>query len=154
LRRGKTYEVSPPMSNHTTTIAVSLRSSFADQKKNFQELESYSGQTAGSSGWTIIAFGGAATLPPCRTYEPRHTLPGGVRFVRCGLSIGRMIMGHEAKKYLGYAQECVRQAEQAHTQERRGKLIELARVWMAAAVNEEAAKRKGLSPSGLPRIAS
>jgi hypothetical protein len=65
-----------------------------------------------------------------------------------------MIMGHEAKKYLGYAQECVRQAEQAHTQERRGKLIELARVWMAAAVNEEAAKRKGLSPSGLPRIAS
>jgi hypothetical protein len=45
-------------------------------------------------------------------------------------------MGHEAKKYLGYARECARQAEQAHTEERRGKLIELARVWMAAAANE------------------
>src|SRR5258708_19996668 len=87
------------MSNHTTTIAVSLRSSFADQKKNFQELESYSGQTAGSSGWTIIAFGGAATLPPCRTYEPRHTLPGGGPFVRCGLSIRPIIIWHEATKH-------------------------------------------------------
>ena len=62
-------------------------------------------------------------------------------------------MGHEARKYLGYARECVRQAEQAPTQERRGRLIELARVWMAAANNEEAAKRKGPSPSGLPRVA-
>jgi hypothetical protein len=65
-----------------------------------------------------------------------------------------MIMGHEAKKYLGYARECVRQAEQALTQERRGKLIELARVWMAAALNEEAAKRKRLSPGGLSPIES
>jgi transposase len=50
--------------------------------------------------------------------------------------------------------ECARQAGQAHTEERRGKLIELARVWMVAALNEEAAKRKRPSPSGLPRIAS
>jgi hypothetical protein len=64
------------------------------------------------------------------------------------------IMGHEAKKYFAYARECVRQAEQAQTEERRGKLIELARVWMAAAANEEAARRKGPSTSGLPRIAS
>jgi hypothetical protein len=64
-----------------------------------------------------------------------------------------MVMGHEAKKYLGYARECVRRAEQAPTEERRGKLIELARVCMAAALNEEAAKPKGPSPSGLPRIA-
>jgi len=65
-----------------------------------------------------------------------------------------MIMGHEAKKYLGYARECARQAEQEATQERRDKLIELARVWMAAAVNEEAAKRERPLPFGLPRIAS
>jgi hypothetical protein len=62
-------------------------------------------------------------------------------------------MGHEAKKYLGYARECARQAGQAHTEVRRGKLIALARVWMAAAVNEEVAKRKGPSPSGLPPVA-
>src|SRR5260221_14776648 len=101
------------MSNHTTTIAVSLRSSFADQKKNFQELESYSGQTAGSSGWTIIAFGGAATLPPCRTYEPRHTLPGGVRFAPLGASIRRLIMGQGVKHDFGQAKGGVRQAGQA-----------------------------------------
>jgi len=45
------------------------------------------------------------------------------------------IMGHEANKYFAYARECVRQAAQAQTEERRGKLIELARVWMAAAAN-------------------
>jgi hypothetical protein len=77
-------------------------------------------------------------------------------FILCGadsFQSRRMIMGHEAKKYLGYARECVRQAEQAHTEERRGKLVELARIWMAAALNEEAAKRKRPSPSGLPSIA-
>jgi ribosomal protein L20 len=63
-------------------------------------------------------------------------------------------MGHEANKYFAYARECVRQAEQAQTAERRGKLIELARIWMAAAANEEAIRRKGLSTSSLPRIAS
>jgi len=64
-----------------------------------------------------------------------------------------MIMGHEANKYLGYARECIKQAEQAPTEERRGKLTELARVWMAAALNEEAAIRKRPSPSGASRIA-
>jgi len=63
------------------------------------------------------------------------------------------IMGHEANKYFAYARECVRQAAQAQTEERRGKLIELARVWMAAAANEEAVRRIGPSTSRLPRIA-
>ena len=66
---------------------------------------------------------------------------------------GRMIMGYEANKYLGYARESIKQAEQAPTEERRGKLTELARVWMAAALNEEAAIRKRPSPSGASRIA-
>jgi len=30
-------------------------------------------------------------------------------------------MGHEANKYFAYARECVRQAEQAQTEERRDK---------------------------------
>jgi hypothetical protein len=87
--------------------------------------------------------------------NPTTCFPVG--FILCGagsVSVGCIAMGHEAKKYLGYARECARQAGQAHTEERRGKLIELARVWMAAALNEEAAKRKRPSPSGLPRIAS
>ena len=63
-------------------------------------------------------------------------------------------MRHEVNKYFAYARECVRQAEQEQTEERRGKLIELARVWMAAAANEEAARRKGPSTFGSPRIAS
>jgi len=63
------------------------------------------------------------------------------------------IMGHEANKYFAYARECVRQAAQAQTEERRGKLIEMARVWMAAAANEEAVRRNGPATSRLPRIA-
>jgi hypothetical protein len=38
----------------------------------------------------------------------------------------------EAKKYHGYAPECVRLAGRAETPELRDKLIELARVWMDA----------------------
>jgi hypothetical protein len=51
----------------------------------------------------------------------------------------RVTVGREAKKYLDYARECVKQAEEAHTQERRDKLIELARVWTQAALAEQAA---------------
>jgi hypothetical protein len=47
-------------------------------------------------------------------------------------------MGREAKKYLAYARECVRQAEAAASAERRDKLMELARVWMTAALSEQA----------------
>ena len=43
----------------------------------------------------------------------------------------------EAKKYHGYARECVRLAGRAETPELRDKLIELARVWMDAALTEE-----------------
>jgi hypothetical protein len=43
----------------------------------------------------------------------------------------------EAEKYWDYARECVKQAEKAHTQERRDKLIELARVWTQAALSEQ-----------------
>lgn len=46
-------------------------------------------------------------------------------------------MPSEAKKYFGYARECVRLAGHAETTEARNKLIDLARVWMQAGVNEE-----------------
>ena len=123
-------------------------------EKNFRALELYSRQTAGPLD-PIIGFRQGKTLPllaESRT-PPRVPGRGSCCAVRARFQFGRTVMGHEARKYLGYARECVRQAEQAPTQERRGRLIELARVWMAAASNEEAAKRKGPSPSGLPRVA-
>jgi hypothetical protein len=46
-------------------------------------------------------------------------------------------MPSEAKKYFGYARECVRLAGHAETTEARSKLIDLARVWMQAGLNEE-----------------
>jgi hypothetical protein len=57
-------------------------------------------------------------------------------FILCGagsLSIRMYECGKRPRSTSANARECVRQAEQAPTQERRGKLIELARVWMAAA---------------------
>ena len=44
---------------------------------------------------------------------------------------------YEAKKYHGYARECLRLAETADKPDTREKLIELSRVWMEAALNEE-----------------
>jgi hypothetical protein len=43
----------------------------------------------------------------------------------------------EAKKCHVYARECLRQAEAADTPDARERLIELSRVWMEAALNEE-----------------
>ena len=41
-------------------------------------------------------------------------------------------MSWQAKKYRGYAIECVRLAKHADSIEKRNKLLELARVWMDA----------------------
>jgi hypothetical protein len=46
-------------------------------------------------------------------------------------------MGSETAKYLGYARECLKQAEEAESQQRRDKLVELAQVWMKAAALAE-----------------
>jgi hypothetical protein len=46
-------------------------------------------------------------------------------------------MMSEAKKYHAYARECLKLAETADTPNIRQRLIELARHWMAAALNEE-----------------
>ena len=46
-------------------------------------------------------------------------------------------MSWQAKKYRGYASECVRLAKQADLIEKRNKLLELARVWSDAALVEE-----------------
>ncbi len=47
----------------------------------------------------------------------------------------------ERKTYEDYARECVRLAGRAQTPELRDQLIELARVWMDAAITEEEARR-------------
>jgi len=44
-------------------------------------------------------------------------------------------MSREAEKYRAYERECLRQAQQAHSSERRDKLLELARVWADAAAH-------------------
>jgi hypothetical protein len=43
----------------------------------------------------------------------------------------------EAKKYHGYARECLRLAEEADKPETRQRLVELSRTWMEAALTEE-----------------
>jgi hypothetical protein len=63
----------------------------------------------------------------------------------CGL----VAMSSEAKKYHGYARDCVRLAEAAETPERRDRLIDLARIWMDAALTEEDAEEKARRPSSL-----
>jgi hypothetical protein len=45
-------------------------------------------------------------------------------------------MGREAKKYVAYARECARQADEATSADRRDRLLELSRVWMVAALME------------------
>jgi len=55
----------------------------------------------------------------------------------------------EAEKYHSYARECVRLAGRAETLELRDKLIELARVWMNAALTEEEAEERAARPSSL-----
>jgi hypothetical protein len=47
------------------------------------------------------------------------------------------VMSWEAKKYRRYASECVRLAQQANSVEKRNKLVELARVWIDAALVED-----------------
>jgi hypothetical protein len=53
------------------------------------------------------------------------------------LRAGDQMTRYEANKYEGYARECLRQAEVANTPDAREKLIELSRIWMKAALNEE-----------------
>jgi hypothetical protein len=58
-------------------------------------------------------------------------------------------MPSEAKKYEDYARECVRLAGHADQPDVRDQLLELARVWMDAAMSEDeaAAKRKAKAAS-------
>ena len=44
---------------------------------------------------------------------------------------------YEAQKYHAYARECPRLAQIADNADERQKLIELSRIWMEAALNEE-----------------
>jgi hypothetical protein len=62
--------------------------------------------------------------------------------------------GVGGEEYHNYARECVRQAGRAHTPEARDKLLDLARVWMDAAVTEEeAATVTDLDPLQPPALA-
>ena len=64
-----------------------------------------------------------------------------------GVDCGLVAMLSEAEKYHGYARECVRLAGAAETPELRDKLIDLARVWMDAALTEEEAQERPARPS-------
>ena len=63
--------------------------------------------------------------------------------IRCGVNVWNM--PSEAKKYWSYSRECARQAAQAKTSERRGRLLELSSVWTAAAIREESDAERTLS---------
>jgi len=65
--------------------------------------------------------------------------------VDCGL----VAMRSEAEKYHAYARECVRLAARAETPELRDKLIDLARVWMDAALTQEEAEERETRPLSL-----
>jgi hypothetical protein len=60
----------------------------------------------------------------------------------------------EARKYHGYARECVRLAGQAETPEQRDRLIDLARIWMDAALTEEEAEEKARRPASVAPAAA
>jgi hypothetical protein len=64
-----------------------------------------------------------------------------------------MAMPSEAKKYEEYARECVRLAGHADTPEARDQLLDLARVWMDAAMTEEEADGRRVAPASLARSA-
>jgi hypothetical protein len=66
-----------------------------------------------------------------------------------GVDCGLVAMLSEAKKYHDYARECVRLAVRAETPELRDKLIDLARVWMDAALTEEETQERTTRPSSL-----
>lgn len=54
-----------------------------------------------------------------------------------GEFVAEWAMSSEAKKYWQYSAECGRQAVRADTPELRDQLLDLARVWAAAAIREE-----------------
>jgi hypothetical protein len=54
-------------------------------------------------------------------------------------------MPSEAQKYCDYARECVRLAGHADSAEVRDKLLDLARVWMQTAVNEDEGARPSVA---------
>src|SRR5215475_5316851 len=72
-----------------------------------------------------------------RVTDPSQTLPIRPRASKGGS------MSREAEKYRAYERECLRQAQQAHSSERRDKLVELARVWADAALAVEVDEATG-----------
>jgi hypothetical protein len=54
-------------------------------------------------------------------------------------------MPSEAAKYIDYARRCTSLAERAKSDAERDKLVDLARVWMSAAMTEEEAARSSAS---------
>jgi hypothetical protein len=63
-------------------------------------------------------------------------------------------MGSQTDKYLEYARECVRLAGHAEGVAERDKLVELARVWMEAAVTEEEAATGACASRGRRQLRS
>ncbi len=60
------------------------------------------------------------------------------------------MMLSEAKKYHGYARECLKLAEEATRADVREQLVELSRIWMEAALKEEQHHRSGTGSKSEP----
>jgi hypothetical protein len=73
-----------PIPNYTTTIAVFPMDLVRRAGKISKSLSRMPGRRRTLLGGQSY-FGGTAALPPCRIYEPRHALLGGVRLARWGL---------------------------------------------------------------------
>jgi hypothetical protein len=54
-----------------------------------------------------------------------------------------LVMSSEAEKYREYARECARQAQRADVPDLRAKLLDLASMWMEAAMYEEEKRGSG-----------
>jgi hypothetical protein len=79
------------------------------------------------------------------TDTPARWCLGGVAAFLCCGARGSGVSS-ERQKYLDYARECVRLAGHAEAPELRDELIELARVWMDAAMAEEEAESERPRP--------
>jgi hypothetical protein len=85
-----------------------------------------------------------------RTEQWRYDLLSGENAL-----VGRGVMPSEAAKYIDYARKCITLAKRAKSDTERDKLVDLARVWMSAAMaEEEVASCAGSSSSASTHVAS
>src|SRR2546430_867956 len=133
----------------------SVHVSGCGKRNNFGGLSRVPGRRRCPFGATISKQHSAGmSSVGSRMGEPRHsrwTWRGSFsQRAQSAVPTGMPTMGFETRKYLDYARECTKQAERTDSPERRDRLIELARVWMEAALSEEAAMRQTQVSERLP----